>query len=214
MRLSDLTLALAASPAAANPLQWVKRQFPWFGGGGGGPVGGTISLDPATTHQTMDGFGFSLAFQRANLITNNPSEQYQRELLDLLFSRETGAGFSILRNGIGSSLSSDSDWMNTIAPEDPGSPDAEPVYQWDGKDSGQLWVSQQAVETYGVTQIYGNAWSPPYYMKTNNNENNGGGLKPEWYQAFANYLVQYVKFYAQEGVNLTHLGPMNEPDFA
>ena len=49
--------------------------------------------------------------------------------------------------------------------------------------------------------------------KTNNNENNGGSLKPEWYQAYANYLVQYVKFYAEAGVNITHLGPMNEPDF-
>lgn len=212
MRFSDLTIAIAAAPTAANPLQWAKRQF--FGGGGGGAVEGTISLDPATTHQTMDGFGFSLAFQRANLITNNPSEQYQQELLDLLFSRETGAGFSIIRNGIGSSLSSDSDWMNTFAPNDPGSPDAEPVWEWDGKDSGQLWVAQQAVEKYGLTQVYGNAWSPPYYMKTNNNENNGGNLKSEWYQAFADYLVQYVKFYAEAGVNITHLGPMNEPDFS
>lgn len=164
MRFSDLTLAIAAAPAAANTLQRAKRQFPW-GGGGGGAVSGTIALDAATTHQTMDGFGISLAFQRANLITNNPSEQYQQELLDLLFSRETGAGFSIIRNGIGSSLSSESDWMNTFAPEDPGSPDAEPVWDFDGKDSGQLWVAQQAVEKYGVTNIYGNAWSPPFYMK-------------------------------------------------
>ncbi|SPN98361.1 uncharacterized protein DNG_01406 [Cephalotrichum gorgonifer] len=213
MRFSDLALAIAAAaPASANPLQWAKRQF--GGGFGGGAAGGTITLDASKTYQKMDGFGFSLAFQRANLITNNPSEKYKQELLDLLFSRETGAGLSIIRNGIGSSTSSNSDWMNTFAPDNPGGPDAEPVWKWDGKDSGQLWVSQQAVEKYGVTQIYGNAWSPPAYMKTNNNENNGGNLSPAWYQAFANYLVQYVRFYAEAGVNITHLGPMNEPDFS
>lgn len=163
MRFSDLTLAIMAAPAAGSSLQWAKRQ--WWGGGGGGAVSGTIALDASTEHQTMDGFGFSLAFQRANLITNNPSEQYRQELLDLLFSRETGAGFTILRNGIGSSLNSNNDLMNTFAPDNPGSPDATPVWKWDGKDSGQLWIAQQAVEKYGVTQIYGNAWSPPYYMK-------------------------------------------------
>src|SRR5690606_9470278 len=108
-------------------------------------------------------FGFSLAFQRANLIVDNPSEQKRDELMDLLFSTEKGAGFTILRNGIGSSLTSDSDFMNTFAPDNPGGPDAVPTYKWDGKDSGQLWIAQQAVQKYGVTQIYGNAWSPPAY---------------------------------------------------
>lgn len=49
-------------------------------------------------------------------------------------------------------------------------------------------------------------------MKTNNNENNGGSLCGEpgascasgdWRQAYANYLVQYVKFYQAAGVNIT-----------
>ncbi|CAI4211474.1 unnamed protein product [Parascedosporium putredinis] len=181
MRFTDISLAvLAAQPAAAGPVQWAKRQFGGFpGGGGGGAVSGDITVNLGQT-----------------------------------FQRWTGAGFSILRNGIGSSLSSDSDWMNTFAPDNPGSPTAEPTYKWDGKDSGQLWVAKTAQEKYGLKYVYGNAWSPPFYMKSNNNENNGGNLKTEWYQAYANYLVQYVKFYAQEGVNITHLGPMNEPDFS
>lgn len=35
----------------------------------------------------------------------------------------------------------------------------------------------------------------------------------DWRQAYANYLVQYVKFYQQEGLDITHLGFLNEPDF-
>jgi len=183
----------------------------------------TITVDLSRTFQTMDGFGFSLAFQRANLITNMSDKTKQRELLDLLFNRTTGAGFSIVRNGIGSSTDSRSDLMNSIQPQNPGGPKATPKYVWDGKDSGQLFVSQEAVRTYGVTSIYANAWSPPGYMKTNNNENNGGTLcgspgatcsSGDWRQAYADYLVQYVRFYAQEGVNITHLGFLNEPDYS
>lgn len=136
------TAAISSAGAGADPNTVAPRQA------------NTITVDLTKTYQRMDGFGFSLAFQRANLITNMSDKAKQRELLDLLFNRTTGAGFSILRNGIGSTPNSNSDFMNTIAPSNPGGPTAEPKYQWDGKDSGQLWVSQQAVSLYGVKTIY------------------------------------------------------------
>lgn len=186
-------------------------------------AGSTITVDLTKTYQTMDGFGFSTAFQRANLITNMSDKAKQRQLLDLLFNTTSGAGFTIIRTGIGSSPDSRSDHMNTFAPTNPGGPNAAPKYQWDGKDSGQLWVAQEAVKTYGVKTFYADAWSAPGYMKTNNNENNGGTLcgvpgatcsSGDWRQAYANYLLAYVDFYAQAGVNISHLGFLNEPEFA
>ncbi|KAI0405364.1 glycoside hydrolase family 30 protein [Xylaria palmicola] len=183
----------------------------------------TITVDVAKTYQTMDGFGCSFAFQRANLITNMSDKTKQRRLLDLLFNTTSGAGLSIVRNGIGSSPDSSSDHMNTFAPKNPGGPKAAPQYAWDGKDSGQLFVSQEAYKTYGVRQIYGDAWSAPGYMKTNNNENNGGTLcgvtgtncqSGDWRQAYADYLVQYVKYYGEAGVPVTRIGFLNEPEFS
>jgi len=109
----------------------------------------TLTVDLSQRYQEIDGFGFSEAFQRAYNIYNLP-EPKRSQLVDLLFNTTTGAGFSIVRNGIGSSTSSQSDWMNTFEPASPGNPVAEPKYVWDGKDSGQLWVSQQAV---GVTPL-------------------------------------------------------------
>lgn len=102
-----------------------------------------ITVNLNQKFQTIDGFGISEAFQRANNIVNL-KEPKQTEVLDLLFNTTTGAGFSIVRNGIGSSPSNAKDWMITFA-QDPGSPAAPPKYNWDGKDSGQLWFSQQAV---------------------------------------------------------------------
>jgi O-glycosyl hydrolase len=181
----------------------------------------TITVDTSRTYQTIDGFGFSEAFQRANLIVNLPAPK-QKALLDILFNTTTGAGFSILRIGIGSSLTSDKDFMNAIEPKNPGSPTATPTYVWDGKDSGQVFIAQQAV-SYGVKTFYGNAWSAPAFMKANNNENNGDYLcgvsgqtskSGDWRQAYANYLIQWAQYYAGIGVNITHLGFLNEPENA
>ncbi|KAK3357443.1 glycoside hydrolase superfamily [Lasiosphaeria hispida] len=184
---------------------------------------GAITVDLSKTFQKIDGFGFSLAFQRANLITNMSDKKKQRELLDLLFNTTTGAGFTIIRNGIGSTPNSNSDYMNTFAPKNPGGPKSSPQYEWDGKDSGQLWVSQEAVKTYGVTTIYADAWSAPGYMKTNGKDTSGGSIcgvtgtscsSGDWRQAYADYLTAYVKYYAEAGVAVTHLGFLNEPEFS
>jgi O-glycosyl hydrolase len=179
----------------------------------------TITIDLTKTYQTMDGFGVSETFQRANQM-KALSEPLQRYALDLLWNRTSGAGFSILRNGIGSSPDSSSDHMVSIQPKSPGGPNAAPKYVWDGNDNSQVWVSTEAVK-YGVRTVYANAWSAPGYMKTNNNDANGGSLcgvsgatcaSGEWKQAYANYLVQYITYYKQVGVDITHLGFLNEPD--
>ncbi|KAK4222373.1 glycoside hydrolase superfamily [Podospora fimiseda] len=180
-----------------------------------------ITVDLSRTYQTMDGFGTSEAFQRA-VTMQRLSEEEQRKFLDLMFSMDKGAGLSILRNGIGSSPDMRDDHMVSIQPKNPGGPKATPQYVWDKSDNGQVWVSREAVHTYGVKTIYANAWSAPGYMKTNGNDANGGSLcgvsgascsSGDWKQAFADYLVQYIKFYAAENITVTHLGFLNEPDY-
>jgi O-glycosyl hydrolase len=137
-----------------------------------------ITVDTSKKYQNIDGFGFSGAFQRANLVVNLQGSK-QREVLDLLFNTTTGAGFSILRNGIGSTPNSNNDFMNTILPKCPSKPADVTInysgYVWDGKDSGQLFLSKKAQE-YGVKTFYANAWSAPGCMKTNANDSNGGTL--------------------------------------
>ena len=96
----------------------------------------SVTVNLAQTYQTMDGFGFSQAFGRANDLYNLPSAQ-RTNALDLLFSTTTGAGMTILRNRIGSGGVGDS-----IEPTAPASPSATPTYVWDGNDTSQVWVSQ------------------------------------------------------------------------
>lgn len=184
-------------------------------------VTASISVNAASRYQEVDGFGCSEAFQRAEDVLGKYglSPENQDYLLDLMFSEERGAGFTILRNGIGSSSSSASNFMNSIEPDSPGSPTAPPHYVWDHYNSGQFPLSQKA-RARGLPFIYADAWSAPGFMKTNDNNDFGGYLcgvtnetceSGDWKQAYADYLVQYWKFYIESGVKVTHIGFLNEP---
>jgi O-glycosyl hydrolase len=126
-----------------------------------------VTIDANSKLQKIDGFGFSQAFGRAKEFQTAPSGM-QKQALDYLFSTTTGAGFSIIRNRIGSGGSGDS-----IEPNNPGSPSATPNYVWDNDDKGQVWFTKQAV-AYGVKTIYADAWSAPGFMKTSGNEASPG----------------------------------------
>ncbi|KAI1212461.1 uncharacterized protein F4807DRAFT_457956 [Annulohypoxylon truncatum] len=81
--VSDLIAFADALPLALAVPSWLpvnRRQ-----------AGSTITVDLSKTYQTIDGFGCSFAFQRANLITNMSDKTKQRELLDLLFNTTSGA---------------------------------------------------------------------------------------------------------------------------
>jgi O-glycosyl hydrolase len=179
----------------------------------------SASINGSTTFQKIAGFGASEAFGEAGSVMNAPAA-VQQQVLDDLYSPTKGAGLTILRNEIGA------DQGNSIEPTNPGGPNAAPNYlpmSQTGQDQGQLWFAQQLKSRYGITDVYADAWSAPGYMKTNGSASNGGQVcgtpgatcsSGDWRQAYANYLVQYAKDYANAGVPLTYLGPSNEPDFS
>ncbi|NEB05811.1 glycoside hydrolase family 30 beta sandwich domain-containing protein [Streptomyces sp. SID13726] len=190
-------LAVAATTAAAPPQVTAT----------------TATVNGATTYQPIDGFGFSEHFGRADIMHGSQGlpAQKQRELLDLLLDRTTGAGLSILRLGIDSG----------IQPTDPGGPNATPKYTWDGYDKGQVWLAKEA-KAYGVNRFYADAWTAPGYMKTNGTDANGGTLcglsgatcaSGDWRRAYADFLVRWARFYGQEGIGITDIGFINEPDW-
>lgn len=128
-----------------------------------------ITVTTATTYQTVDGFGFSQAFGRAKEFQSADATM-AKTALDYLFDTATGAGFSIIRNRVGSNGTGDS-----IEPTSPGTSSNTPTYVWDGDDSGQVWFTKQAV-SYGVKTIYADAWSAPGFMKTSGSDQLAGSV--------------------------------------
>lgn len=189
----------------------------------------TVTINTRKTYQRFDGMGFCEAFQRGTQIygADSLSRANTERVLDLLLSNTTGAGMTILRNGIGSSLTNPYDLMKSIETISPGSPNAPPNYDWQGTikpgfglDNGQLRLTKDALAR-GARTVYADAWSAPGFMKNNSNDSYGGYLcgvsgiectTGDWRQAYADYLVQYLKYYEQEGVNIDYVGFLNEPD--
>ena len=122
-----------------------------------------VTVNVKTTGQKIDGFGFSQAFGRATEFKNAAAGRH-KQAPNHLFDTSKGAGFSIIRNRIGSGGPGDS-----IEPTSPGSPSNTPKYTFDNNDSGQFWFTQQAVR-YGVKTIYADAWSAPGFMKTSGSD--------------------------------------------
>ncbi len=189
------------------------------------------AVDFAVRAQRVDGFGFSEAFGQAAALERLPAAE-RRQVLDLLFSRERGAGFSIMRLGLGAGT--------TLEPDDPGGPEAKPKYAWDGSDGGQVWLAREAVRA-GVTQFTLDAWSAPPFMKSRRARIGGtlcgvagpatnavsstatgpssyaGSASPaactaDWRRAYAALLLAGVSFYRAAGVPVGSLSFLNEPE--
>lgn len=180
-----------------------------------------VTVDASIRHQTMIGGGCSGAFGVACDQTGSRglSSSNQQLVSDYLFNENVG-GLSILRNRVGSSST---DGILGGCPATPSSP-----FNYSGlganeatADSCQLKLTKQALIANPKLQIYADAWSAPGCFKTDDTDINGGlicGVRGsncthDWRQGYADYLVQYVKFYEEKGINISMIGAYNEPDF-
>jgi glucosylceramidase len=180
-------------------------------------ITGTVNF--TSKIQQIDGFGLNATFGRGGVIDSSTGT-IPAQVADLLYNPVSGAGLSILRMGIDTDL--------VIVPTAPSSCNVTPTYTWDNNDGGEIWMGQQAVK-YGIKRFYADSWGAPGYMKTNNNIDSGGTVcdgtsatsssaqcKVAGFSnciaAYANYLIQFVKDYESDGVPITDLSWVNEPN--
>jgi len=166
------------------------------------------SIDWNDERQEIDGFGVSGAFHQAGVLQRFPQDK-RSAILDFLFSSQTGAGFSIVRNVVGDGGT----WGSSM---DGPTPTIEPrpgEWNWTG-DEDQIWLMREAANR-GCNRFFSTVWSPPAWMKTNGDTINGGRLRPDCYRAFAKYLAAYVNGYRQHhGIDIFAISPANEPEMS
>ncbi|KAI6898131.1 glycoside hydrolase [Hortaea werneckii] len=176
-----------------------------------------LTVNGYDKHQTMIGGGCSGAFGVAcdQFGASGLSPENQQKVTQYLFDENLG-GLSILRNIITSTQS------GSILRDCPATPSSPVNYTWDGSDVCQVNLTKTALKYNPDLFIYADAWSAPGCFKTNKNESDGGficGVRGtnctyDWRQAYADYLVQYARFYKEkENVTISLLGAYNEPDF-
>lgn len=191
---------------------WLVDAFLVLAGCGGGgmsssppSVPGQATVDFNSTYQTIRGFGGSTAWLGA-LTTQQAAA---------LFSPTGGLGLSILRV--------------RIDPE--GSPNSSPPYV-----TGE-WAAEltNAIEEHSENPnaiVFATPWTPPPAMKISSTSQPfwsgspacgtgspgsnycGGYLNPSDYTAYANYLEDFVTYFANNGIKLYGISMQNEPDYA
>ena len=73
----------------------------------------------------------------------------------------------------------------------------------------------QAVK--GDLKLWASPWTPPPWAKTGTTETDGydkGIFNTQYYQAYADYFVDWIQAYEAQGIPIDHVQPQNEPGWA
>ncbi|QKG52992.1 RICIN domain-containing protein [Hymenobacter sp. BRD67] len=175
----------------------------------------TITLDDHTTYQTIDGFGAAMTGSAAYMLNQKMSASQRDALLSDLFT-SSGIRLSFVRHSIGASdFSAYGDYTYDDVAE--GQTDTGLSKFGLGNDlTDVVPMLKAALGKNNTLKVLGTPWSAPAWMKEAKSDGThsvrgGGYLNTAYYQAYANYFVQYVRAYAAQGVPIYAMTLQNEP---
>jgi glucosylceramidase len=201
-----------------------------------------IAVDNSQRFQEIDGFGASLTDAAAWLFAKKLTPAQTDAAFRTLFDRKAGIALSFLRQPIGSSdlsvtfYSYDDlcDQTSKACTTPAGISDPELAHYSLAHDQEYILpLLRKALAFNPSIRVMLTPWSPPGWMKTSGSmlgstpgspQGSGQGsgpetkqpssLRPEFYRAFANYLVDTIEGYQAAGVPVYALSVQNEPLYA
>jgi glucosylceramidase len=166
----------------------------------------TITVDSATSFQTVDGFGYTLTGGSATVINTLDANTKNNLLQELFGSTSNSIGISFLRISIGAS-----DLNAAVFSYDDVAGDTSLTHFSLSPDEGDLIpLLKQIIAVNPSIKIIATPWSAPAWMKDNNNSV-GGSLSSQYYNVYADYFVKYIQAMQAEGINIYAVTPQNEP---
>lgn len=171
-----------------------------------------ITLSTDKTLQSIVGLGASLEHSTCENLTKLPPDQ-REEVIEKLVSPDKGIGMNLMRVCIGTSdFTGEPYYTYNDLPE--GQTDPELANFSIEKDKAYvLPVIKTALAKNPDLLIFASPWSPPAWMKTSGKLGTGK-LKPEFYGAWANYLLKFIRAYEAEGVPIYAITVQNEPNMS
>ncbi|WP_297693357.1 glycoside hydrolase family 30 beta sandwich domain-containing protein [uncultured Eudoraea sp.] len=172
-------------------------------------VTSNIALNPSITYQEMDGFGYTLT-GGSSIHLKRMNASARTKVLEELFGKGPNSiGVSYLRISIGASDLDEYTWSYNDLP--PGKTDPDLEHFSLAYDTLYLIpVLKEILKISPKIKIMGSPWSPPPWMK-DNKDTRGGSLMKEYYPAYANYFVKYIKAMEAEGIPIDAITVQNEP---
>ena len=182
----------------------------------------TVTINAGQTFQTIKGFAASDCWTPAfvgKYWTNN-----RNEIAELLFSSEItdgqpkGIGLSMWRvnMGGGSMEQGDESGISNVSRRAESYLNDDLTLDWT-RCEGQRYFMEQAKEL-GCDQFVLFSNTPPVQYTKNgkgfSSEGNQSNLKEDCYDDFAAYMADVAAHYTSEGYNITHISPINEPQFS
>lgn len=165
-----------------------------------------VFVDPSKSFQSLLGIGGALTDASAETFAKLPKEK-QQELLTAYYDTQKGIGYTLARTNI-HSCDFSSDTYTYVADND----SALKSFSIDHDRKFRIPFIKHAIAVAGgKLTLFSSPWSPPAWMKTNNDMLHGGKLKTDFYQAWANYYVRFIKAYEGEGIPIWGLTIQNEP---
>lgn len=170
----------------------------------------TINVNPNTTFQTMDGFGYTLTGGSAQLI-QNMSVSAKNTLLEELFGQgPESIKVSYLRISIGASDLDQTVFSYNDLPA--GQTDVGLTNFSIAPDLVNLIPILNQIKTLNPNiKIVASPWSAPTWMK-NNQSSIGGELQSIYYQTYANYFVKYIQAMQANNIAINAITIQNEPE--
>ncbi|MGD0647934.1 MAG: glycoside hydrolase family 30 beta sandwich domain-containing protein [Acidobacteriaceae bacterium] len=168
-----------------------------------------ITVNPAKTYQTIDGFGFALTGGSAQLLMHMDPAKRDALLHELFTRTGDGIGVSYLRLTIGSSDMNDHVFSYDDLAPDQTDPDMA-HFSLDPDKADVIPIMKQILAIDPKIKTLASPWSAPLWMKTTGLAQ-GGVLLPKYFPAYATYLTKYVEGMKAEGIPIDTLTIQNEP---
>jgi O-glycosyl hydrolase len=182
----------------------------------------TVSIDPTTKGQVIEGWGASLCWW--GNIMGGFSDSKIKTICDWITDPVNGLNMNIFRFNIGGGDDPTHKHMRSDGGDMPGyKASATANYDW-SQDANQRKILQQLISSRtakaGVNdiQIVGFSNSPPYWMtrsgcSAGSTEGNVTNLKADMFDDFADYLTEVSKYYHDNlGITFNYIEPFNEPE--
>ena len=171
----------------------------------------TIEVDTTRRYQTMVGFGAAITDAAAGLIRFRMDRTQRAALMKELFGPAPGLQISFIRLTIGASDFSPTQYSLDDRPDSQSDPKLE-HFSIAPLRKTVVPVVRDALSLNPSLRVMASPWSAPGWMKSSGALVHGT-LLPQFYRAFADYLVRYVDAMRAQGIPIFALTLQNEPHF-